>query len=103
MLAFYQIILQCRYTHWLHNWLIPHNVSPHGASFAIVSERIIDSLKTQVMYATTQEQAKEAIEILIAFGYRSKPILSDLMRECEDEKVRQYCKEALRQWGWAQE
>jgi hypothetical protein len=65
-----------------------------------VSERIIDSLKIQVVYATTQEQAKEAIGILAAFGYRAKPALSDLMRECENEKVRQYCKEALHQLGW---
>ena len=65
-----------------------------------MSERIIDSLKIQVVYATTQEQAKEAIEILAAFGYRAKPALSDLMRECENEKVRQYCKEALHQLGW---
>lgn len=100
MLAFYQIILQCHYTYWLHNRLIPYNVNPHGASFAIVSERIIDSMKIQVMYATTREQAKEAIEILVAFGYRAKPALSDLMRECEDDKVKQYCKEALLQLGW---
>lgn len=65
-----------------------------------MSERIIDSLKIQVMYAATQEQAREAIEILAAFGYRAKPALSDLMRECDDEKVKQYCKEALHRLGW---
>jgi hypothetical protein len=33
-----------------------------------VSERLIDSLKIQVMYAATQEQAREAVEMLAAYG-----------------------------------
>lgn len=63
----------------------------------------MDSLKMQIKYAADQEQARETIEILAAFGYRAKPILTDLMRECEDEKVKLFCKEALHRMGWISE
>ena len=51
------------------------------------------------MYATTQEQVREAVEMLAASGYRAKPVLSDLLRECDDERVRQYCREAPIAWA----
>jgi hypothetical protein len=74
--ALYHPVPLRHYTGPLHNWLIP--TTPTAIREVPVSERLIDSLKIQVMYAATQEQAREAVEMLAAFGYRAKPALSDL-------------------------
>jgi hypothetical protein len=65
-----------------------------------MSAQLIESLKAQVKSTSDPEQAKETISLLEVYGYKAVPALRDLLQECSDDEIREYCKEALKKLGW---
>jgi transcriptional regulator of met regulon len=68
-----------------------------------MSAQLIESLKAQVKSTSDPEQAKEMISLLEVYGYKAVPALRDLLQECSDDEIREYCKEVLKKLGWLAE
>lgn len=65
-----------------------------------MSEQLIEALKMQIRTSSDVQQAKEAIDLLQVYGYKSLPTLRDIMQESSIEEIRAYCLEALKKFGW---
>ena len=65
-----------------------------------MSEQLIEALKMQIRTTPDVQQAKEAIDLLQVYGYKSLPALRDIMQDSSIEEIRAYCLEAIKKFGW---